>query len=887
MSAEREVSWSHCEKLLSDLCDGTLDACGHQSLYALLQNDCRARRVYCRWMTVHVLLDVEFNRRGRMKLSLLPIGAVSLPIESTNIHSPRDHVPPTPTGRLTTRAKASVASTKTAGRSSRLSSLAVLLLVTAGLLAAFNSPVSSAERNLVNLPKPLQGTDSVREFSHGNLYPAIATAFPMHAWSPYTQPLPDSFYYQYRQGRIRGIRQTHQPSPWINEYAAFSFMPVAGDLRVTDVDRASDFSHDEEEAHPSYYRVHLRSHDATIEVTPTQRCASFRVTYGDKSPAYLVIDAFPGGSSVLIRPENRKVVGISRYQSGGTPENFANYFVVEFDQPFEDVGTWSPDSIKRGQTSRRGDHVGAYLKFDIADEHVVTFRVASSFISPEQAELTLKQEIGNDSFDETRDKAEALWNLALGSIQVEGGSEEQRRTFYSALYRCLLFPHTFYEIDQRGEKKFYSPFDGDVHAGVLYTDSGLWDTFRAEHPLINLLFPEVNAEILRGMLNAYDQSGWLPAWVSPGHRECMIGNHAFSLFADAWVKGNRDFDARKALDAMVHDSSAEGPISSLGRDGVKYYRELGYLPSPEIREATAKTLEFAYDDFCVSVLASALGEVELAHSFAASSQNWKNVLEPETGFVRGRRRDGSWVEPFWPDEWGGPFTEGNAWHWTWSVFHDVDGLIEALGGRESFADKLDQVFVAAPTVRVGSYGSMIHEMSEMVALEMGQYAHGNQPIQHMIYLYVHAGQPWKTQQRVRQVMSNLYDSSPQGLCGDEDNGQTSAWYVFSAMGFYPVTPGSPIYILGSPLFRRVTIALPNDKQFVVAANGNGGGRDYIQSASLNGKPIDRAWLHHREIADGGILQLEMGAEPNKAWATSRDAKPPSSSEFRRVPKIAQ
>ena len=436
----------------------------------------------------------------------------------------------------------------------------------------------AAEGTLVELANPLQGTDSVQEFSHGNLYPAIATPFPMNVWAPYTQPLPDSFYYQYRQSRFCGIRQTHQPSPWINEYAAFSFMPVAGELRLTDADRASEFSHDDEEAHPSYYRAHLRTPDATIEVTPTERCASFRVTYGAKAPAYLVLDAFPGGSTVRILPEERKIVGISRYRHGGTPDGFANYFVVEFDQPFQAFGTWTPDGAQKGQVSQTADHVGAYLEFDTTASRIVTFRVASSFISPEQAELTLEREIGADSFDVVRAKADAAWNEMLGRVQVEGGTLEQRRTFYSALYRTLLFPHKFYEVDAHGENSYYSPYDGKVHAGVMYTDSGLWDTFRAVHPLFNLLYPETNAEILQGLLNAYDQSGWLPAWASPGHRDCMIGNHAFSLFADAWVKGNRDFDARRALAAMSHDAGAAGPLHTLGREGVQLLPRSG-LPA--------------------------------------------------------------------------------------------------------------------------------------------------------------------------------------------------------------------------------------------------------------------------------------------------------------------
>ncbi len=751
----------------------------------------------------------------------------------------------------------------------------VQFVLAAGLMLIASPDVFG--ESLVSLANPLQGTDSVQDFSHGNLYPAIATPFPMNAWSAYTQPMPDSFYYQYQQTKFRGIRQTHQPSPWINEYAAFSFMPVTGELRVNDRDRASDFSHEQEQARPSYYQVYLQTHDATIEVTPTPRCASFKVTYGDSvgedRPAYIVLDAFRGGSSVQILPDRKTVVGTVRNNSGGVPSNFANYFIVKFDQAFESHGTWTPDNIAEGQNEATGDHVGAYFQFDTTASHEVTYRVASSFISLDQAEQNMRSEIGTDDFGTVLAKADAAWNEHLARITIEGGNREQRRTFYSAMYRTMLFPHQFYEIDSEGTKIYYSPYDGKVHEGVMYTDSGLWDTFRALHPLLNLIAPETNAEILQGLLNAYNESGWLPAWASPGHRDCMIGNHAFSLFADAWVKGNRDFDAEAALKAIVHDANNEGPIRTIGRQGCDFYRELGYIPSSEISEATAKTLEFAYDDYCASVLARGLGEDEIADRFAADSTKWRNVLDTETGFVRGRNKDGSWAEHFSPDEWGGPFTEGSSWHWTWSVFHDIDGLIEALGGRDAFAKRLDSVFDAPPTVRTGSYGGLIHEMTEMIALNMGQYAHGNQPIQHMIYLYVHAGQPWKTQYHARQVMDRLYDSSPRGLCGDEDNGQTSAWYVFSALGLYPVTPGDTTYIMGSPLFDRATVQLPHDKTFTVEAIENGPENVYVQSATLNGEPLDRAWLTHDEIVSGGTLRLQMSDAPNKTWASLPESRP--------------
>lgn len=726
----------------------------------------------------------------------------------------------------------------------------------------------------VTLANPLQGTDSTHGFSHGNTFPAIALPFPMNVWAPYTQPQEESFYYQYRNNKIRGIRQTHQPSPWIADYANFSLMPVFGKLVVKDDDRASEFRHETEVARPSYYRVRLDTWKATMEVTPTERAASFRFAFEEAGDGYIVLDAFDKGSSVEILPKERKIVGICRNNNGGVPKNFANYFVIEFDQPFAGYGVWTPESIQVDKVKIAAQHVGAYLKFKVKQGKPVTCKVASSYISPEQAQRNLDREIGKRGFDAVLKDADAKWNETMNRLKVEGGTEEQQRTFYSAVYRSLIFPHRFFEYDENNQPAYFSPYDGKIHSGRLYTDTGYWDTFRASHPLYNLLFPEISAEIMQGNLAAYEQSGWLPSWSSPGHRGCMIGNHAFSLFADAWVKGITNFNAGKAVDAMVHDATTQGPdwCRSIGRDGAKFYDKLGYVPYPNVGEATAKTLEYAYDDFCAAVLARRIGRNTEAEAFAKSAMNYTNVFDADLGFVRGRKEDGSWCANFDPTEWGGPFTEGNSWHWTWSVFQDVPGLIKLMGGDEAFAKKLDGIFYTPPEVKVGTYGGMIHEMTEMVALNMGQYAHGNQPIQHAIYLYNYANQPWKTQARIRQVMALLYQSTPDGFCGDEDTGQMSAWYVFSALGFYPVCPGTTEYQIGSPLFDRATISLPNGKKFVVTARQNGPQRPYIRWATLNNKEFHRSYLTHEQITAGGELIFDMTSAPEK-WATSPDSRP--------------
>jgi predicted alpha-1,2-mannosidase len=743
-------------------------------------------------------------------------------------------------------------------------------------LCCFTSVAAvAASPSLVTLANPLQGTDSTHAYSHGNTYPAIAVPFPMNAWAPYTQPQKDSFYYQYRQNKIRGIRQTHQPSPWIADYANFSLMAVSGKLAVKEDDRASEFRHESETAQPSYYRVRLDTWKTVMEVTPTERAARFRFTYETDGDAYVVLDAFHNGSVVEIIPGENKVIGICRNNNGGVPNNFSNYFVIEFDRPFAAYGTWTPDTVNEGQAKLSDKHVGAYFKFNSRQGRVVNARVASSYLSAEQAQRNLDREIGSADFDTICQRAEDSWNAMMNRIKVEGGTAAQQQTFYSAMYRSFLFPHRFHEFDGQNQPVYFSPYDGKIYSGYMYTDTGYWDTFRASHPLYNLLVPEISGEIMQSIIAAYEQSGFLPSWSSPGHRDCMIGNHAFSLLADAWVKGVTNFNAPKALEAMVHDANTQAPQNcrAIGRDGAEFYQKHGYVPTPTYREATAKTLEFAYNDFCAAIFAQSLGRKTEAAAFAKNAMNYTNVFDASVGFVRGRREDGSWREKFDPTEWGGPFTEGNAWHWTWSVFHDVPGLINLLGGDEAFGKKLDGVFYTPPDVNVGSYGGMIHEMTEMVAANMGQYAHGNQPIQHMLYLYNYAGQPWKTQARVREAMNRLYHATPDGFCGDEDTGQMSAWYVFSAIGFYPVCPGTTEYVIGSPLFDRATITLANGKKFVINANQNGPLRPYIRDAKLNGTKFEKTYLMHDQIVNGGELNFDMTSAPNYKWATAPENRP--------------
>mgnify|MGYP000064841937 CR=1 FL=1 len=752
------------------------------------------------------------------------------------------------------------------------------LLLTMILLSAY-AAASDHEVSYADYVNPLVGTDSAFDFSTGNTYPAIAVPWGLNFWTPQTNKMGDGWGYQYDAHQIRGFKQTHQPSPWINDYAAFSLMPVVGELIVDQEERASWFSHKAEIAKPYYYRVYLADHDVTTEITPTQRAAQFRFTFPESNDSYVLLDAFDKGSYVKILPEERTIIGYCRNNSGGVPDNFHNYFIAVFDKDFEEVATWNDWNVDQGKTEDKGNHVGAVVRFKTGKSESVHVKVASSFISPEQARLNLQREVGQDDFDTTRKKAKAVWNRELGRIEVKGGTLAQRQNFYTAFYRTLLFPRDFSEIDKDGNEVHYSPYNGKVLPGPMFTDNGFWDTFRAAFPLNTLLYPDQNARMMQGLANTFKESGWLPEWASPGHRGCMIGSNSASIIADSYLKGIRGYDIDTLYKGILKNSENVGPIQSVGRFGVEYYNKLGYVPCDvDVNENVARTLEYSYDDFTIWKLAQALDRPQdEIDRFYKRAQNYRNVFDQSTNFMRGKKKDGSWSTPFVPEKWGGDFTEGCAWHYTWSVFQDPQGLIDLMGGNDAFVAKLDAVFTTPPKYDCSYYGFPIHEIIEMTVMDMGQYAHGNQPIQHMIYLYNYAGAPWKAQKWVREVMNKLYTPTPDGLCGDEDNGQTSAWYVFSALGFYPVCPGSGQYVIGAPLFDEATLHLQNGKTFKIVAKNNSAANKYIQSAKMGWKKYTRTYLEHQDIIDGGKIVFKMSDEPNIEWGTSADDMPYSMS----------
>ena len=730
---------------------------------------------------------------------------------------------------------------------------------------------SAGAANVVDYVNPLVGTASKFELSTGNTYPAIAMPWGMNFWTPQTGGMGDGWTYVYWADKIRGFKQTHQPSPWINDYGQFSVMPVTGKPVFDQDKRASWFSHKAETARPYYYKVYLADYDVTAEIAPTERAAVMRFTFPQTDGAYVVVDAFDKGSHVQIVPEKNMIVGYTTKNSGGVPHNFKNYFVLVFDRPFTYKASVASGKITKNSLSSTDNHAGAIIGFktDKRGEQV-SVRVASSFISPEQAMLNLR-EAGSGSLDEVAAKGRARWNEVLGRIEVDDDNTDHLRTFYSCLYRSLLFPRNLSEVAADGKIMHYSPYNGKVLPGYMFTDTGFWDTFRCLFPFLNLMYPSENQKMQEGLVNAYLESGFLPEWASPGHRGCMVGNNSASVVADAYLKGLRGYDIDKLWQALLHDANAVHPqVSSSGRDGFELYNKFGYVPCDKKSQSAARTLEYAYDDWCIYTLGKALGRPQKEIKvYAERALNYRNVFDRSIRLMRGKNSKGQFETPFRSTDWGSSFTEGDTWHWTWCVFHDPQGLIELMGGNDSFNEMMDSTFIKAPVAKT----RMIHEEREMQVMNMGQYAHGNQPIQHMIYLYNYSGQPWKTQYWLREVMDKLYSAAPDGYCGDEDNGQTSAWYVFSSLGFYPVCPGSGEYVIGTPYFKNVRLHLENGNTLTIAADGNSHAAKYVQSVKLFGQDYAKNYFRHVDLMKGGRIDFTMSSKPSYTRGTDESAYP--------------
>lgn len=748
-------------------------------------------------------------------------------------------------------------------------------LTIVGIILHVYSLTTVCAQSIVDYVNPLMGTASTPELSSGNTYPTISLPFGMNTWSPQTGKNDDGGLYTYTSNYLYGIRQTRQASYWIKDYGAFSVMPVNSATKFTEEGRKSWFSHKAETAHPYYYKVYLADHHAHAEVTATERAAMFRFSFRESDSAFVVIDAFDKGSFIKIIPEERKIIGYSTKNNGGVPANFKNYFVFVFDKPFTSTALWNEQEKLIDSRELKSNHVGAIVGFKLKKDEKVQTRVASSFISFEQAHTNL-EELGQADFGAVKISAKETWNKELGKVQVKGGSLEQQRTFYSCLYRMLIFPRKFYEIDEHGKVWHYSPYNGKIMPGILYADNGFWDTFRAQFPFLTLMYPSIVAEVLQSLENTYKESGWLPEWFSPGHRDCMIGSHSASVIADAYLKGVRgNFNIDTLYKAILKNTTQVGPVSSVGRLGAEQYNTLGYVPCDiGINQNVSRTIEYAFDDFTIAQLAGALHrpqtEVDL---FKKRSLNYKDLFDPSTGLMRPKSVSGKFLNDFDPFKWGDHFTEGNSWHYSWSVFHDALGLADLHGGIPAFLIKMDSVFQLPQVFDISYYKrGIIHLVREMQGADMGQYAHLNEPMHHFVYLY-NFGAPWKAQYWARQIMARLYNPYPDGYPGEEDNGQMSAWYVFSALGFYPLCPGSNQYVWGSPLFDEAKLKLENGRQVIISTKHNEPDHYFIKDLTVNGKKSGLNWIDHKALEKGALISFEMSDQPEKKRGTHIDSFP--------------
>ncbi|MFT3785647.1 MAG: GH92 family glycosyl hydrolase [Tepidisphaeraceae bacterium] len=737
----------------------------------------------------------------------------------------------------------------------------------------------------IDLVNTLQGTESVNSFSHGNTLPITAMPFGMNHWAAQTTT---DFRWWFRAGdrKLQGVRCTHQPSPWIADYAPLLLMAATGEERLLNPDAwSSSYRPAESTFRAHRFETTLTRYRTKLAFVPTQRGGAFKIDFPANEPhARLIFRADPGepgtrqAASIQIDAKTGLVTGRTTVAHHGVPKNFAMYFALKLSMLPMNVGTFATLSPKAndGATTIDDHAAGCYLEWSKPSSPIVA-KIATSFISAEQALLNLKNEVEPFTFDELAKKAEEAWAEQFAQIELDGIDDERRATFYTCFYRTKLFPRAFHEIDAAGKTVHFSPFDGTVRSGPFYTDNGFWDTYRTQFPLLCLLDPPRVGEMIEGYLNAYRAGGWLPQWASPGYRACMIGTHSDAVIADAILRGIAGFDVTLAYEAIKKNGTVPSDDPSFGRKGLADLRNLGFLTT-EHYHGTCATLDFAYDDFCIGQLAKHLGKTGDAKQFEQYSQTYRNVFDAGTGFFRGKRSDGSWLSPFSPFDWGGPYVEGAAWQHAFDVPHDPAGLIALHGGDAQLVAKLDEMISTPPHFNVGDYHFEIHEMTEMAAVDFGQYAHSNQPVHHTLMMYAAAGRPDRMQHWVRRVMNELYSTTPTGLCGDEDNGEMTAWFVLNAIGLFPLCPGRPEWVLTSPIAQRATIKPVGGKPFTVVAKNASRDAAYVHSITLNGKPHERLVIDHAHLA-GSTIEFAMSAQPGptKAWPAS--SRPGSVSKY--------
>jgi predicted alpha-1,2-mannosidase len=708
--------------------------------------------------------------------------------------------------------------------------------------------------SLVAFVNILQGTDSTSVFSRGNTLPIAAAPFGMAHWTIQTEAK-TSWMFQPSARRTQGFRCTHQLSPWLDDYGHAVFMPFRGAVHGEPRSRASSYRPEDAVLTPYSLELFLLRYRARIELVPTERCCLLTADFDAPEPADqnnsigLIIDVPNTSAPIKAIQGQHQIQFASTASGGGTPANFATYYVVQFPGPWEKLEQHSQSDSDGRQQQMVLVHFKPGLQLEA--------RIGTSFISYEQALHNLTSEVGSTPRDALRTAAEAQWNKLLSRIEIEGATQQQARTFYSCLYRTMLFPRIFHEPVPGGSGvHHYSAFNGKVEPGVMYADHGYWDVYRAWYPLASILFPERLGEITEAWVNALHEGGWLPQFPAPGYRACMSGSLIDSVMADSIVKGIGTFDREAAYAGLKkHATEAGDPDKGYGRTGIEQYLKLHYVPADVIEQSVAETADAAYGDFCIAQVAKVLGKAQEHQAFMARSAYWRNVYDPGVGFFRGKNADGSWLTPFDAFTWGSPYEEGAAWQHRWDAPHALPELFEAIGGKAAAVQALEAMVSTPPIFHTGVYGQEIHEMSEMAAVPFGQYAHSNQPSHHLLYLFAHAGRPDRTQFWVRRTLNELY--SPDSFAGDEDTGSMAAWYILSSLGLYQVCPGLPEYTFGSPLFSKATVQLAGGKTLVVEAPDNSATNVFVRSVAFHGQTRSGITIEHTELVRGGKLTFQM------------------------------
>lgn len=729
------------------------------------------------------------------------------------------------------------------------------------------SPVPAS--GLTDLVDTFQGTDSYLAFSKGNTLPLTTWPRGMVGWIPQTDPGPWAF--DYRSPTLQGFRATHQPSPWNGDWGHFLLLVGSGKEPPRDViDGESYYPKNETVARPHYFRTRLVRHDIIAEIAPTTRGACFRFTYGRPDTAWLTLR--PAAGRVLtIDRERRLITGVSTaiLPAADVPGGLKCFFAAEVSVS---IGACDVFDAQGAPPVPDATAQCVWLRLERPADGCVLVKVATSFISPEQAVLNLRRELGTQSFDEVRASAQREWESRLALISLSGASDVQRQTFYRCLYRSLLYPRIAYELDAADRQVHHSFFnDKGLLPGPSYTDIGFWDAHRSLMPLLTLIEPHVMGDMVQGWVNTFHEGGWLPSWASPGYIPCMVGSHAGVIIADAYLKGIRNFDVAGAYAAVRHDATQEPPSFACGRSGLTRFNELGWVPADEYDHAAARTCDYALGDFGAGQLARALGHHADADRFLRRALNYRNIHDPRTGFLRGRNADGSWPETFSEFAWTRDYIEGGPWQHTWSAPHDPAGLARLFGGDDAMVSKLERMLALPPRYEIGRYPATIHEMTEMAAAPFGQYAHSNEPVHHVLHLFTAVGRPDLAQHWLRRVMNELY--SPDGFCGDEDNGAMGSWYVLNALGLYSLAPGHPAWVMGAPLFEQADVRLGDDRVLRIRAVNQSPEACHVSNVTLNGESLDSLEVAHAALCKGGELVFHMTRDREAARARGRLRRP--------------